>query len=172
MNQLASEGTGAGWDAALMLTGPWKFLPSITAVAHDVGNTYFNLGAGYFYKTATRPPPQYQSIDAGFGLFPILSKRIRMSIAGEYRDVQNPETLDMFRRIHAGVEFDFGDIFFARGGMNQRYYTAGIELAIASQQLQLTTYGEEIGTATVPREDRRFIVMDIFCLLFFVLCSC
>ena len=42
--------------------------------------------------------------------------------------------------------------------MNQRYWTAGLELAIANYQLQLASYGEEIGTGpSATREDRRYI---------------
>jgi hypothetical protein len=61
------------------------------------------------------------------------------------------------RNIHGGLEFNFHDFFFLRAGMNQGFYTAGIELASTKFQLQAATYGEDIGTDTAPREDRRFI---------------
>ncbi|MCC6278050.1 MAG: hypothetical protein IT289_09065 [Oligoflexia bacterium] len=154
----ASEGTGAGWDGALMLSAPVAWLPSVTAVAHDIGKTKFNLGSGYFFKPATRPPDINQSIDVALSVFPILSNKVRSSFTVEYRDVQNQERQDIYRRIHAGAEFNINDTFYLRGGMNQRYYTAGIELAILRQQIQVSTYGEEIGVYPNIREDRRFIV--------------
>jgi hypothetical protein len=157
LNTLAAEGTGAGWDAGVLLTAPWKFLPTLAVVAHDIGKTHFNLGNGYFYKTGVKPEPQAQSVDAAFAIFPIHGNHTRSTWTVEYRDIQNPEAQDVFRRIHAGVEFNFGDTFFFRAGMNQRYYTAGLELVLGRQQIQLTTYGEEIGTPTRFREDRRFI---------------
>ena len=41
--------------------------------------------------------------------------------------------------------------------MNQRYWTAGLELAMANYQLQFATYGEEVGTATANLESRRYV---------------
>ncbi|MNY53233.1 hypothetical protein D3C86_1889710 [compost metagenome] len=53
---------------------------------------------------------------------------------------------------------NFGDVFFMRAGYNQRYWTAGFELASERFQWQLTSYGEEIGTSDTPKEDRRYAV--------------
>ncbi len=159
IGNLASEGDGVGWDGGVLLTLPWMFLPTIGAVAHDIGNTTFKLSNGYFYKPGTYPPPQFQSVDVAFAIYPIQGNHTRSSITVEWHDAQNPETADPYRRLHVGAEMDFGDIFYLRGGMNQRYYTAGIEFDLMRQQIQLSTYGEEIGTPTVPREDRRFTVM-------------
>lgn len=46
--------------------------------------------------------------------------------------------------------------------MNQRYWTAGLEMALKNYQIQLATYGEEIGTATTHREDRRYVAKFAF----------
>lgn len=157
LTDMVSEGTGAGVDAGLILTAPWTFLPTISAAVHDVGNTKFNLGSGYFFKTGRTPSPQQQSIDVAAAIFPIHNKSTRSTFTVEWRDIQNPESQDFYRRIHAGFELNFSDILFLRAGMNQRYYTAGLELVIGRQQIQIATYGEEIGTPTNNREDRRFI---------------
>jgi hypothetical protein len=131
-------------------------------VAHDVGNTYFNLGSGVMYKPANRPPAQYQSVDAAIAIFPYNGRNVHYVLTAEWRDVQNAETQDMYRRLHAGMEINVGDVLYLRAGMNQRYYTAGLELAIDRQQIQLATYGEEIGTPTRFREDRRFLLQYAF----------
>lgn len=156
LGNLVTEGTGAGWDAALMLTGPWAWLPTLAIVGHDIGNTKFNLGGGIFFNPGTRPADLYQSIDVAFAVFPYDGKTTRYAITGEWRDAQNPETQDVFRRIHAGMEINFNDTFYIRGGMNQRYWTAGLEFDVDRTQLQLATYGEEIGTPTANKEDRRY----------------
>ncbi|MDZ4677995.1 MAG: hypothetical protein SGI74_10880 [Oligoflexia bacterium] len=158
-SDIANEGGGVGWDGGVILSGPWLWLPSIAAVVHDVGKTYFTTTNGYFYRNnLPRPPPQSQSIDAAIAVFPILSNKVRSSFTAEWRDVQNPERVDIYRRLHVGAEINFNDTFFLRGGMNQRYYTAGFELSMLGQQFQFTTYGEEIGTPTRFREDRRYII--------------
>ncbi|MCB0357633.1 MAG: hypothetical protein KDD40_11525, partial [Bdellovibrionales bacterium] len=76
----------------------------------------------------------------------------------EFRDALNvAEEEDVNRRIHAGIEFNFSDALFVRAGMNQRYWTAGLELAVMNYQIQLATYGEDIGPDNTPLEDRRYV---------------
>jgi len=106
-------------------------------------------------------------VDVGIALFPISSKRTRVSWTAEYRDVLTAsEEFDVYRRIHTGIELNIADALFLRAGMNQRYWTAGLEFAMANYQLQAATYGEEIGTATAttitPREDRRYTLKFAF----------
>jgi len=155
---IAQEGTGAGLDASVMLSAPWLWLPSITAVVHDVGGTNFTLGNGIFYKTGVNPPNQAQEINAGFGLFPIFTPRSRASITAEWDDIMTAQPLDVWRSFHAGVELNFNDVFFIRGGVNEHYWTAGLEFVVGHNQLQLASYGEEIGTAPQEVEDRRYVV--------------
>jgi hypothetical protein len=158
VKDIASEGLGVASDVGLTITAPVAWLPSLSGVVRDAGNTSYALGRGMFISSPTRPVDTLQTIDAGFSLSPILSNNNRMTITGEMHDVTNVrQATTTNRNIHAGVEFNFHDFFFLRGGMNQGFYTAGIELASTKFQLQATTYGEDIGTDTVPREDRRFI---------------
>lgn len=158
MSDLVTEGGGFGFDAGLILTGPWVFLPSIAVAGHDIGDTKFTSTTGYFYQPANRPDFQKQSIDVAFSISPILGKKVRSTITGEWRDAQNSTYPDMYRRVHAGVELNISDILFLRGGMNQRYYTAGFEFDLGPHQIQLATYGEEIGPdETKFREDRRYV---------------
>jgi hypothetical protein len=158
LQNIAQEGTGAGLDTSIMLTAPWAWLPSITAVVHDVGGTNFTLGNGLFYKTGINPPPQAQEINAGLGLFPIFSSRSRASITAEWDDLLNAQPLDAWRSFHAGVEFNFNDVLFIRGGVNEHYWTAGLEVVLGHNQIQLASYGEEIGVAPQELEDRRYVV--------------
>jgi hypothetical protein len=170
---VASEGFGIGSDAGVILTAPWAWLPTLAAVYHDVGTTSYDINHGMNYSTTNRPARTPATLDAGFSLNPILSKRTRMVITAELRDVldavepANLEASDqMTRRLHYGVEFNFGDILYLRGGLNQGYWTAGIELNMLNTQLQLATYGEEVSdvvakgssTAYKPIEDRRYVV--------------
>jgi hypothetical protein len=157
-SQLAEEGTGAGWDASAMLTGPWAWLPTATVVAHDVGNTYFNLGNGIFYKTGVKPPQQEQVVNGALAIFPIHGNRVRSSFTVEWQDIANSYT-DVWRSVHGGWELNISDIYFLRAGVNEHYWTAGLEIDFGHAQLQLASYGEDIGTNTNPQEDRRYVAM-------------
>ena len=158
LKTLANEGVGASTTAGLVFTMPIMWLPSLAVVVKDIGNTNYTLSNGMFYDTANRPRQTQQSVDAGFSLSPILANHVRATIAG---DVQGATTLseetDALKRYHVGVELNIADFFFLRGGVNQRYWTAGVEFATRYFQLQATSYGEEVGTATVNKEDRRYV---------------
>jgi hypothetical protein len=160
---LVAEGGALAVDAGLILTAPWDYLPSIAGVVRDVGDTAYDAGGGFMYDTTRRPENKKQTVDAGFSITPILANRTRMQITGEYRDVMNvAEEKDIYRRIHAGIEFNFADMFFLRGGMNQRYWTAGLEFAIQRFQFQAASYGEDIGADEDPKEDRRYMGKFVF----------
>jgi hypothetical protein len=155
----ATEGTGLSTDAALMLSAPWEWLPTITGVLHDVGGTSFDTSNGLRMTTTGRPQSVPQDLDVAMSLFPIHANHVRSTWSVEYRGLLTGATEpDKAKLLHVGTEFNFSDIFFVRAGYNQRYFTGGIELASERLQFQLTSYGEEIGTDTAPREDRRTVM--------------
>lgn len=157
MGSIVKEGGGIAGDVGVVLTAPWVLLPSIAGVWRDAGNTTFGLNDGLIYKNGRKPDVVPQTVDVAFALFPIHKNYIRSTITAEYRDIltYSLET-DHMRRFHAGLEVNFSDMIFLRGGINQRYWTAGFEMAFRFFQLQAASYGEEIGTATATKEDRRY----------------
>ncbi len=161
----AAEGLGIGADAAIILAGPWTYIPTITAVVRDVGGTTFDKSYNNRLSTSTvRPAAQGQDVDLGIAVFPIHTNSIRSAWSFEYRNLSSGATEpDKSKLIHTGVEVNFNDVFFVRAGMNQRYWTAGLELASEKFQLQFATYGEEIGSSsTIMREDRRYVTKISF----------
>lgn len=162
LKNLVKEGVGIGGDVGLILTAPWSWLPSLAAVYRDAGGTTFDLNDGFLYDAAERPKYVRPSLDAGFSVSPILSNKIRMTMAGEVRDAMTlGDELDPMKRYHVGLEMNFADMLFLRGGMNQRYWTGGLEFSMRFFQLQIASYGEEIGVSTTTevktREDRRYM---------------
>ena len=153
---IGTEGTGIGFDGGLLLQLPWVFLPTLGAVVRDIGGITFDKQDGFRLRTSARPDPVKQSIDVAIAIFPIHSNSVRSVWTLEYSDVANSRNdTDQAKRIHFGLEINSRDIFFLRLGYNQRYATAGFEIASERVQWQVSSYGEEIGTAAVPREDRR-----------------
>lgn len=166
---LASEGVGVGSDVGLLIAAPIAWIPTLGVVYRDAGSTSYKLRGGMFSNTDERPDRTPATLDVGLAIHPILGKRFRSTWTVEFRDSMATEETsgtdnvdDPMRRFHAGVEFNYADALFLRGGMNQRYYTAGLELAIINYQFQAATYGEEIGTADENREDRRYVVKFSF----------
>ncbi|WII72875.1 hypothetical protein QJS83_03195 [Bdellovibrio sp. 22V] len=156
-DNIASEGVGLSTDVGLILAAPWKYIPTITAVVRDVGGTSFDKASGVRLDTAARPNMVKQDLDVAAAIFPIHSNYVRSAWTVEYRGLlTSSDEEDKAKLIHGGLELNFGDVFFARAGYNQRYWTAGLELASEHFQWQFATYGEEVGTADSPKEDRRY----------------
>lgn len=159
----AKEGTGLSTDVGLMMTAPWALLPTVSAVLRDVGNTTFDKANGVRMTTTDRPTMVAQDLDVAVAIFPIHTNRVRSSWTVEYRGLlTSSQETDKAKLIHGGMEVNISDIFFIRAGYNQRYYTGGIELASEKMQFQIATYGEEIGDASSPREDRRTVLKFAF----------
>ena len=158
LGSLRREGTGIASDVGLILSAPIVWLPAISAVAHDVGGTSYGGRAIAGAATTFRPADTPTTIDAAFSVFPILGRRAHMALTFEAHDLLTiGQEVDLMRRAHVGAEIGFADFFFVRGGMNQRYWTAGLEFATRFFQLQAASYGEEIGTPSATIEDRRWV---------------
>jgi hypothetical protein len=158
VDKYGSEGAGMAGDIGMMITAPVAWLPTLGATVRDAGNTSYTLTNGSFHSTLTRPAPTPQTLDLGYAIFPILANHTRMAITIDVHDVldanQDPFTV---KKVHGGMEFNFADFFYLRGGYNQGYWTGGLEFATEYFQLQAASYGEEIGIQTAPKEDRRWV---------------
>jgi hypothetical protein len=156
LQTIGSEGTAIAFDAGLLIQAPWTYIPTMGVVVRDVGDSVFDKKDGFRMRTTTRPATVKQSVDAALAIFPIHSNNFRSVWTLEYSDITNSRNdTDNAKRVHLGIEFNAKDSFFFRLGYNQRYATAGLEVASEYFMWQLSTYGEEIGTAAAPREDRR-----------------
>lgn len=157
---ILKEGVGAGLDAGLLLTAPWTYLPTLGVVLRDSGGTPFDKMSGVRNRDAiSRPTSAVQDADVAFSISPILQRNVRSTWTVEYRGLLTAaDETDKAKLMHFGMEYNFGDLFFVRAGYNQRYWTAGLELASEKFQFQLASYGEEIGTVEAPREDRRYVM--------------
>ena len=160
LSTVGSEGTGLGVDGGLLIQFPWKLLPTIGVVVRDIGDTVFDRKDGLRLRTTTRPATVKQSVDAAISLFPIHSNEFRSLWTIEYSDIANSrQDNDNVKRMHFGFETNWRDVLFFRAGMNQRYWTAGFEVASEKFSWQIASYGEEVGTTvngvTTNKEDRR-----------------
>ncbi len=159
----AKHGLGIGTDVGLILTAPWDNLPTLAIVARDIGNTAFDKTYYTRMSTNERPASVTQDVDAGLSFQVIHKSNIRSLWSFDYHGILTAkDEEDKNKLYHAGVEVNFGDVFFVRGGYNQRYLTAGFELASERFQFQIATYGEEVGTSAAPKEDRRNVAKFTF----------
>lgn len=156
---IAKEGTAVAFDAAIMFQLPVAMLPSLGVVVRDIADTKFDKRDKVRLETSLgQPSTVKQSVDVGFSITPIESKSRRSLLSFEYQDVTNSrEEAFSKKHLHIGFETSWNDIMYLRAGLNQGYWTAGFEIASEHTSWMLSTYGEEIGTESLPLEDRRFL---------------
>jgi hypothetical protein len=160
---MAKHGLGIGTDVGLILTAPWNNLPTLALVARDIGNTVFDKSYYTRLTTPSRPDTAVQDVDAGLSFQVIHKPNIRSLWTIDYHGILTAsDQEDKQKLYHLGIEVNFGDVFFFRTGYNQRYVTAGFELASERFQFQVASYGEEVGTSTSPKEDRRNVAKFTF----------
>lgn len=159
---LGNSGMGAAADAGLMITAPVAWLPTLGAVYRDMGRTSYTWRTGSASANGT-PDSTAATVDVALAVHPIVGRRSRATWTVQYNDMLTlSQEKDQLRRLHAGVELNYADALFLRAGMNQRYWTAGLELAIINYQFQVASYGEDIGAVNSPKEDRRYVLKFAF----------
>ncbi len=154
LKTLAVQGAGLAVDVGASLSSPTSWLPTLSVMVKDIGDTSFTMGSGMrSYLTTADPTKVPMTMDVALALFPIWSNYTRGTFTIEYDDVL--EDGDAVQKLHAGIEVNLADRFYFRGGYNRGYLTTGFEWNTQFVQLQLAYYGEEIGTEDNPQQDER-----------------
>lgn len=156
---------GLLWTPFIAGDGIFSFLqlarPTFGFVARNIGEVGFGQSLKLYNKTKTEAPEKlYRVFDFGskweFPSFWIFGGRGVLDI----RDVGHPY-FSMKKGLHYGAEFDWSMASWWKGnyrfGMNQGYFTAGISAMFTLFNLDLVTYGEDVGTQSTPKENRMYM---------------
>lgn len=132
--------------------------PTLGLVLRNLIETGFGQSLGFFgNEGGTKPEKLYRVLDVGAKLdFPelwVFGGRMALDI----RDIGHP-AFNLRKGLHLGAEFDWTMQSWWKGsyrlGLNQGYLTAGISALFAVFNLDLLTYGEDVGTLKSPKENR------------------
>jgi hypothetical protein len=146
-------------------TGFFKFLrymkPSFALVGRNLIDYGFKTNFHFIDKKSGEPPKLGRRFDLGskwdlpkFWVFD-------PHFSADIRDIGH-ENWTLKKGAHAGMELYWKMYNWWKGhwavGANQGYWTAGFGARFAWFQIDLASWGEEVGTDSSPREDRRYIV--------------
>lgn len=163
------EGYTVDADIGVLYTpyvSSWLFRmarPTFGAVVRNVAELGFGQKLNLYNKddvAGDAPEKNYRVIDLGsrweYPSFWIFSGRGVMDI----RDIMHPN-FSYRKSLHLGAEFDWTIASWWKGqyraGLNQGYFTAGASFLFALFRLDLTTYGEDVGTIDAPKENRVYM---------------
>lgn len=109
-------------------------------------------------KNATEAPkniPRVIDVGLQYSAATFGDLEIRTMVDG--KNLLHPNA-NLTNTIHAGVEFDYSPSGWfksqIRAGMSQMYYTAGATFLLGVINIDVATYGEEVGTTSTKNENR------------------
>lgn len=156
---------GALWTPNLPSEGILSWLslakPTFGAVVRNVGEVGFGQSLKLINKEKTAAPEKlYRVLDVGsrweYPSLWIFSGRGTLDI----RDIGHP-LFSLRKGLHAGLEFDWTMFSWWKGhynvGINEGYFTAGLGAQFALFNLDLVTYGEDVGPQGSPQENRNYM---------------
>lgn len=135
--------------------------PTFGAVLRNVADLGFGRSLKLLNKEATAAPERmYRVLDVGTKFeYPnlwIFSGRGALDI----RDIGHPN-FSLKKGFHLGFEFDWRVASWWKGayriGVSQSYPTLGFSALFTYFNLDLVTYGEDVGTYDSPRENRMYM---------------
>ena len=136
--------------------------PTFSLVVRNVADYGFPMQFEIFNEDNPDEPPKLERrVDAGVKLEAPRLWKFTPKFAVEMRDMGH-RNWTARKGFHAGAEFYWKMFNWWKGhwsaGVNQGYWTAGFGARLGWFQLDLATWGEEVGTEDTETESRRYIV--------------
>lgn len=154
-----AEGSGMSHTASAALTIPYKYIPSLTFVAHNIGNTKYTTASLMKWATNSTgaPATDPMSFDLGLSFSPKLTGAVFSNIEIDYRDILEADpTWTVLSRLSMGLELVFGRTFSARTGWGSGGLSLGFGFKTTRADLSGAWYLDEIGRGSSDK-DRRFL---------------
>lgn len=146
-------------EAAVAETKPEASSSPLTLglTMHNVLGSTFTLSKMVNKNATTTPSKLERTIDIGSQYRLVDGEDFKIRAMLDVKNILHP-LASLNRCLHAGIEFDYSPSGWFktqfRAGMNQMYYTAGATLLLGIVNIDVVTYGEEVGTTTNKIENR------------------
>lgn len=113
----------------------------------QLGVVVRNVGMEYKWVIPpTGKGPDYDPAELNIGgTTSFGTKRGRVKLFADYRDVMNVQESHYSKHTHLGLEYNLENIFYVMAGLNQGYLTYGLGLSVKVVRVELGSYTEEMG---------------------------
>ena len=146
--EINRKGSALGMDLGLTVSVPGPFDIAASFAWKNVGGLSFSHDSG-----PGKPPSEKDEMILGVAAGVDLAL-IGVTAALDYKHLNNND-VQLGQKVHLGVEINFLNMDF-RAGLNQGYYTLGYGLGLGLIDIDLATYGVEVGEFPGQKEDRRY----------------
>jgi hypothetical protein len=134
-----NSGTALILTGGARLTLPMVFLPTFSAVFHNLQGSQFGGGTTEINK----------SIDFGASITPQMGKSVRVHLEVNVKDFTNTYSeVALMNKILIGTELDINRKFFLRTGYGNSQLSFGIGIKTKRLEFDLTSYAAELSMPT------------------------
>lgn len=134
-----------------------RFPLTLAMVMHNSLDGNFSLSKMVNKNATEVPTKMYRVIDVGSQYMLRDGEDFKIRAMLDFKNILHPD-ITLNKSTHFGIEFDFSPSTWfktqLRGGMNQMYYTAGATFLFGIFNIDVVTYGEEVGSTSQKIENR------------------
>lgn len=134
-----------------------RFPLTFGLVVHNVIGGEFTLSKMVNKNAIEVPTKMYRVVDIGSEYLLRDGEDFKIRYMLDFKNLLHPE-INLNKSFHTGIEFDYSPSSWFktqfRAGVNQMYYTAGASFLFGIFNIDVATYGEEVGTADTKLENR------------------
>ena len=163
----AKEGLGIDLDLGLLYEPQFEsgllstLAPTFSFVIRNLADLGYKQNMHLLNQGSTEPPKSERRFDIGSKWqLPQFWKIFTVRAMVDLKDMGHSKW-NYMKGLHIGAEFDWNIASWWRGGwrvgVNQGYLTAGFTGKFLAFMLDLTTWGEEVGTIDSRQENRRYM---------------
>lgn len=138
-------------------TSDERFPLTFGFVVHNVIGGEFSLSQQVNKSATDVPSKMYRVIDLGSQYLLRDGEDFKIRTMIDFQNLLHPE-ITLNKSFHAGIELDYSPSTWfktqLRAGLNQMYFTGGASFLFGVLNIDVATYGEEVGTADSKLENR------------------
>lgn len=162
---LGTQGAGFDGDLGALYKLPfsYRFIKGVSVGAslnNFMQSHYVDFAGDVVSGVRGQPPRNNRVINTGVRAdFTDFSLFRNTLLAIEFQDVGSTNKLySTAKKIHVGAETTMFDFFAIRAGLNQGYLSGGLGFDLPIVNINVATYGEELGSNAGQLEDRRVLL--------------
>lgn len=150
-------GTGLSKNAGVTVSLPFRYLPSFSLVARDIGNTTFSTPLVKF-GNGRNTPSAPMTFDLASSLVIYAGRGIEWRNEFDYRDLINKSHGSQMQHASIGSEFLLFNLISLRAGIAHGYLSGGFGIGSHKSSLDFAAYTDELDDRLRSREDHRFVL--------------
>lgn len=154
-----SAKSGLAKTGGFTLSLPFKYLPSFSLVARNIGGTSFSRAPlGTTGSSTSTIPTQKMTYDFGGSFVYYISGQIETKFEVDYRDMLNKNVGSRMQRIFTGAELSMFHFIQLRAGYMHGYPTAGFGIGNQKASVNLSWYSDEREDRLRAFRDQKFVL--------------